>query len=248
MRDRWALASFTAGLVFVCVVGLFSGHHLATVGALVAVALAGTLAAVLLRARRHRLLVKALHAISQPQELAGTPVRTGDLGDAAFVAGLSRPTIYCDHRLPEQLTPGQLRAVLLHERAHQRALDPARLLLVELVAPLLLRLEWGRQWLAATLARREIAADQQAIANGATRTDLAAALLALPPLARAHVAGFTPAVDLRLHALLGDDPEVSSPPSVRRGAMLVVGGLLGAAICAWFLHQFLASAFGLACC
>jgi len=30
--------------------------------------------------------------------------------------------------------------------------------------------------------------------------------------------------------------------------MLVVGGLLGAAICAWFLHQFLASAFGLACC
>ncbi len=199
------------------------------------------------RAHHHRRVVRALHAVSVPDELAGTAVRTGELGDAAFVAGLSRPTIYCDRRLPEQLTAAQLRAVLLHERAHQRALDPARLLLVELVAPLLRRWAWGRQWLAATLARREIAADQHALEHGASRADLAAALLALPPLARAHVAGFTPAVDLRLRALLGDDPDLRTPPLVRRSAMLIAGAALGAALCAWFLHQILAGV-GLPCC
>lgn len=247
MRDRWAMASFAVGLAAFCAVGLFSGHHLAAVGGLVGVVVAGVLMALAAQARRHRRLVRGLRAVSAPGELAGTPVRTGALGDAAFVAGLSRPTIYCDHRLPEQLTPGQLRAVLLHERAHQRSLDPARLLLVELVAPVVRRSRWGRQWLAATLARREIAADQHALDHGASRADLAAALLALPPLARAHVAGFTPAVDLRLRALLGDDPDVRTPPVVRRGAMLVAGGTLGAALCAWFLHHYLVG-FGLLCC
>jgi beta-lactamase regulating signal transducer with metallopeptidase domain len=247
MRDRWALASFVVGLGAFCAVGLLSGHHLAAVGALVAAVVGGVVTLLTVRARRHRRLVRALHAASVPDELAGTPVRTGQLGDAAFVAGLSRPTIYCDHRLPEQLTPAQLRAVLLHERAHQRALDPARLLLVELVAPVLRRCTLGRQWLAATLARREIAADQHALDHGASRADLAAALLALPPLTRAHVAGFTPAIDLRLRALLGDDPDVRTPPVLRRSAMLIAGGTLGAALCAWFLHQSLAQ-FGLLCC
>lgn len=138
--------------------------------------------------------------------------------------------------------------MLLHERAHQRALDPARLLLVELVAPLLRRLPIGRQWLAATLAGREIAADRQAIAHGARPSDLAAALLVLPPLAHAHVAGFTPAVELRLHALLGDLDDVRAPSSVRRVAMLIAGAMVGAGVCAWFLHRFLAGAYDLLCC
>jgi uncharacterized protein YodC (DUF2158 family) len=34
---------------------------------------------------------------------------------------------------------------------------------------------------------------------------------------------------------------------VRRSAMLVAGGAVGAVLCAWFLHQYLA-AFGLRCC
>jgi beta-lactamase regulating signal transducer with metallopeptidase domain len=247
MRDRWALASFLVGLAAFCGASLVSGHHLAAVGALAASVVAVAVVMLAVRACRHRRLVRVLQAASVPGELAGTQVRTGELGDAAFVAGLSRPTIYCDRRLPEQLTPAQLRAVLLHERAHQRSLDPARLLLVELVAPLLRRWAWGRQWLAATLARREIAADQHALDHGASRADLAAALLVLPPLARAHVAGFTPAVDLRVRALLGDDPDLRTPPLVRRSAMLVAGGAAGAALCAWFLHWYLAG-FGLLCC
>ncbi|MTV27797.1 hypothetical protein FTX61_20615 [Nitriliruptoraceae bacterium ZYF776] len=247
MRDRWTLVSFAVGLGAFCAVSLLSGHHRAAIGALVAIMVAAVVTALAMRARRHWRLVRALHTVSVPGELAGTPVRIGELGDAAFVAGLSRPSIYCDHRLPEQLSPAQLRAVLLHERAHQRSLDPARLLLVEFVAPVLRRSRWGRQWLITTLARREIAADEHALDHGASRADLAAALLALPPLTRAHVAGFTPAVDLRLRALLGEDPDVRTPPVVRRSAMMLAGSMLGAALCAWFLHHYLAG-FGLLCC
>jgi beta-lactamase regulating signal transducer with metallopeptidase domain len=248
MRDRWAWVSFGSGLALFCAVGLATGHHLPAAGLLVAL-LAGTvLAALTLRVLRHRRLVAALRARSEPTELAGLRVRWGELGDAAFVAGLRRPTIFCDRGLPGQLTPDQLRAVLLHERAHQRSFDPARLLLVDLVAPVLRRVPAGRRWLAATLAHREIAADRHAIAHGAAPSDLAAALLVLPPLAHPHVAGFTPAVELRLRALLGEVAEVRPPSSVRRAAMLVAGALVGAGVCAWFLHRSLTSAHHLLCC
>lgn len=248
MRDRWAWGSFGAGSAVFCVLGSLSGHHLSATGALLALLLAGTLVALTWRALRHRRLVRGLRALSEPRELAGLRVRTGDLGDAAFVAGLGRPTIFCDRRLPDQLSPDQLRAVLLHERAHQRALDPARLLLVDLVAPLLRRVPIGRRWLAISLARREIAADRHAIAHGASASDLASALLVLPPLAHAHVAGFGVAVELRLRALLGDVDDVEAPSAVRRSAMLGVGALVGTGACVWVLHQLLASAYGVLCC
>lgn len=248
MRDRWAWVSFGSGLALFCVVGLATGHHLSVAGLLVALLAAGALVAFALRVVRHRRFVAALRVRSEPTTFAGLLVRAGDLGDAAFVAGLGRPTIFCDRRLPEQLTPAQLRAVLLHERAHQHALDPVRLLLVGLIAPVLRRVPLGRRWLAVTLARREIAADQQAIANGAAPSDLAAALLVLPPLANSDVVGFTPAGELRLRALLGDLDDVEAPSSVRRAAMLIAGALVGAGVCAWFLHRFLASAYGLLCC
>ncbi len=247
MRDRWAWVSFAIGLTLICAIGVASGHHHAAAGLLVALLLGGVLTALVMRACRHRRLVAGLRQRSEPTVLAGLPVRAGDLGDAAFVAGLGRPTIFCDRRLPDQLSPAQLRAVLLHEHAHQRALDPARLLVIDLVTPLLRRVPLGRRWLAIAIARREIAADRQAIAQGATPSDLAAALLVLPPLTHEHVAGFTPAVELRLRALLGDLDDLPAPASVRRGAMLLAGSTLGAGVCAWLLHPFLANAFVLLC-
>ncbi len=249
MRDRVALIGLTVGLVGFCAVALTTGVYAASVGpALAAVVLVvgvvGVRAAV-----RHARVVRQLSDRCEPAELAGTPVRTGPLGDAAFVAGLCRPTIYCDRDLPERLTPRQLDAVLLHEQAHQRSWDPARLLLVGLVAPALRLLPVGRQWLATQLARREIAADRYAMAHGATASDLAGALLALPPLARAHVAGFTPAVDLRLGVLLGDGAEiVPSSARVRRAGMLSGGLIIGAALCTWVLHEHLVHLIGMVCC
>lgn len=248
MRDRWVAASFAFGVGAFCAVGVVIGHHLPGVGIALGLATAVLVVVATVAVLRHRALVRGLQRCSIPSELSGIAVRTGPLGDAAFVAGLGRPTIYCDTRLPEELTAAELRAVLLHERAHQQALDPARLLLLGLIAPIARRFAWGRQWLAVALARREIAADRYAMVNGARRGELASALLKLPPLARAHVAGFTPAVDLRLQALLGDVEHVRSSLLVRSGATFAVGGLVGAALCTWLLHHWLESSFGLVCC
>lgn len=248
MRNRWTVAAFAFGLGAFCAVGAVVGHHLPGVGIALGVAVAALALAVAVAALRHVALVWCLRRCSAPTELSGMPVRIGELGDAAFVAGLGRPTIYCDARLPQELTDDELRAVLLHERAHQRALDPARLLVLGLVAPFARRFASGRQWVAVALARREIAADRYALANGARRGELASALLKLPPVARAHVAGFTPAVDLRLQALLGDVEQVRGPVVLRSGATFVAGGLVGAALCTWLLHDWLLTSLGIVCC
>ena len=248
MRDRVALLGFAVGIAGFCAVAFTTGIYAASVGPALSAAVVSVAVVVATAAVRHGRLVRRLRARSEPAEFAGTPVLTGPIGDAAFVAGLSRPAIFCDQNLPEQLTPRQLDAVLLHEQAHQRARDPARLLLVGLVAPVLRVTPVGRQWLATQLARREIAADRYAMARGARASDLAGALLTLPRLARTHVAGFTPAVDLRLQVLLGDGVAVMPPARVRRAGMLLAGLVGGAALCTWVLHDHLAHLVGVVCC
>lgn len=248
MRDRRAAVGFAVGLGTFCALGLVLGRHLHEVGT--AVMIGAVLLTVLLTgaALRHVALVRDLRRRSVPAEVSGTPVRVGRFGDPAFVAGLQRPVIYCDERLPQELTPGELRAVLLHEQAHQRAFDPARLLVLGVLAPIARSFAVGRQWLASALARREVAADRYALANGARRGELASALLKLPPLTRAHVAGFTPAIDLRLQALLGDIDDVESPPLLRSSGMFLLGGLIGTAMCTWLVHGVLTAGLGLVCC
>ncbi|MFP4636282.1 MAG: M48 family metalloprotease [Nitriliruptoraceae bacterium] len=248
MPDRWARVSFAIGLSAFCLLGVGSGHHLGVTARLAALLTAVLALLVSIRALRHRSLVRGLQALSTPTEVAGTPVRVGDLGDAAFVAGLRHPTIYLDRRLSATLTPRQRRAVLLHEQAHQRALDPVRLLLLDLIAPLLRMLPQGEQWLAATLARREIAADRYALTHGATRADLAGALVALPPPRLAGVAGYTPVIDLRLRALLDGEVEVRLPAAVHRTLLFVVGGSIGAAACSWVVHDLVDAVLLLPCC
>lgn len=248
MRDRWGSVGFAVGLGAFCALGFVLGHQLPGVGTAVTIGAALLVLLLTVAALRHVALVRDLRRCSVPAELSGTPVRVGRLGDAAFVAGLTRPAIYCDERLPQELTSGELRAVLLHEQAHQRAFDPARLLVLGLLAPMARPFAVGRQWLASALARREVAADRYALANGARRTELASALLKLPPLARAHVAGFTPAIDLRLQALLGDIDDVANPAALRSSGMFLLGGLTGAVLCTWLLHDVLTAGLGLVCC
>jgi Zn-dependent protease with chaperone function len=197
---------------------------------------------------RHGRLVRALRQVSEPAELAGTAVRLGELGDAAFVAGIRHPAIYCDQRLVERLTPRQLDAVLLHEQAHQHASDPARLALLGLLAPVVRRLPSGRLWLVSVVARREIEADRYALDHGASRADLAAALLVIPSMTRPLVAGFPTAVDLRLQVLLGDREAVPTPCVVGCSGRLLVGLVVGAAVCTWVLHGPVTRALTLLCC
>lgn len=248
MRDRFGLLSLLFGAVAVCVFGVFASHHMRTIGIALATMSIVAVTATAVLALRHRRMVLALRMRSAPARLAGVDVRSGDVGDAAFVAGLSRPTIFCDRGLPEQLSAGELEAVLWHERAHQRAWDPFRLLLVELVAPMARWMPFGNQWLAWSFARREIVADRYAMDHGASRSDLASALLALPPLAHEHVAGFASAVDLRLRALLGEDVEPIVPLAVRRASVMLSGAAMGAAMCVWSLHQYLGTSLGHVCC
>ncbi len=248
MRDRWAAAGFAVGIGTLCAIGITAGHPVGIVGTLLATLGMVGLALMARSAFRQGRLVRALRRASRPAELAGTEVRLGALGDAAFVAGIRHPAIYCDERLLELLTPRQLDAVLLHERAHQRASDPARLALLALVAPVVRRIPSGRQWLVSTIARYEIEADRYALDHGASRADLAAALLVIPSLSRTQVAGFPTAVDLRLQVLLGEREGVPTACLVACGGRLLIGAVVGAAVCTWVLHGSVAHTLALICC
>ena len=158
-------------------------------------------------AYRHHRLSQRLRAISrlgvigeiEIRELAGSP--------GAFVAGLWRPHIFCSPQLSCDLRPDELRAVLLHERYHQLDRAPAKLVALEALAPALGLARSGRAWLAQRVAALEIAADRHAVEQGSSRGALARALIKLAPMQAGGVGiGFASATDLRLKALIDEQP------------------------------------------
>lgn len=177
-------------------------------------------------AERHRRLARLLDRLAEPAVLGDVPVGVVDGVGPACVAGLRRPRIYCASDLAGQLDPVELRAVLLHERHHQMDHAPARLILLDAVAWPLERLAMGRGWLARARAQIEIAADRYALTAGATRADLASALLKLGDQnVPVGLAGYAASSELRLRALLGDPPERLS----NRGP-LIVSALVAASV------------------
>lgn len=178
-------------------------------------------------AERHRRLASLLDRLAEPAVLGEMPVGVVDGIGPACVAGLRRPRIYCASDLAIQLEPVELRAVLLHERHHQIDHAPARLILLDAVAWPLRRLTMGRRWLAGARAQIEITADRYALTSGATRADLASALLKLGDRdAPLSVAGYAASSERRLRALLDDAPErlPDRPPWI--AAILVSAGVL----------------------
>lgn len=247
MADRTRLRSGLIAATVTCGAGVVIGT---TVGAVLAV-VAGLLTAVgtlafLRVGAAHGWLTRQLRARSTQTEVAGTRLRLGTVGGSVFVAGLSRPTIFCDRQLLNDLDDDEISAVTLHERAHQRARDPLRSATVAVIAPLLLRLDRGRAWLEHRAAAREIAADRYAIAQGADRRAIASALLKVPSAGAAHAAAFAPAVELRLRALLGEEP---AHPRQWSWAAIVIGAVLGTVACLAMLHPAAAVAdIVRACC
>lgn len=247
MADRPRLRSSLVAATVTCGAGVVIGT---TIGAVLAV-LAGLLAAVgalafLRVSAAHGRLIRQLRARSTQTEVAGTRLRLGAVGGSVFVAGLSRPTIFCDRRLLHDLDDDEISAVTLHERAHQRARDPLRSAAVAVIAPLLARRDRGRAWLEHRAAAREIAADRYALAHGADRRAIASALLKVPTVGAAHAAAFAPAVELRLQALLGDEP---ARPRPGPWAAIAVGAVAGTAACLAMLHPPAAIADAVrACC
>lgn len=203
----------------------------------VAAAVAGLATLLAYHAVRDARLTRALRARTVRGEAAGVPVRFGTLYQAAFVAGLRRPEIFCDTQLEQELTRGELQAVALHERGHQLAKDPLRLALVAVVTPLMRLIPHGESCLTRLVASREIAADRFALRHGATRAAVASALLKVAPGGPMHAAAFSTGAELRLRALLGEDVE---PVRGRGGfASAALGALAGAILCVAALHPLM---------
>lgn len=229
---RWGMATAATTCAAGAAVGtLFGAAVLVGVGSAAALAL-------LVFARvsfAHGWLTRRLRRRSTEVEIVGIQLRVGSVGGSVFVAGLSRPDIFCDAALLEHLEQDELGAVTLHERAHQLARDPLRNAAVAVVAPLLTGFDRGRAWLEQRAAAREIAADRYAMAHGVDRRAIASALLKVPPARGAHAAAFAPAIELRLRALLGDD--IALPlPRPRPWLAVTAGAIVGTAACLAMLH------------
>lgn len=113
----------------------------------------------------------------------------------ACTVGLLRPRIVVDSEVSAALDESELRAVLEHERAHARHLDPLRIWLAQIVTDL----QWPSpaamtRWLA-WRRELELRRDDEARANGIDGADLASAILKVAHLARAQAAAGAALVD-----------------------------------------------------
>jgi Zn-dependent protease with chaperone function len=203
------------------------GHAIAVAGLLLAAAVvlraAGCLARELYQGRRDR------------REHAAVVAATGRPGPEPGVAVVDHdaPAVYCLPRGRNQivvsagalaaLTPGQIRAVLAHERAHLRCRHHMLLALAAALAhafPYVPLLGQARPQLG-VLA--EMAADDEAIRRH-RRDDLAAALVVLAS-AGARPAALTvggPAAVARIHRMLGPPQHTRAGPA----RLAAIAGLL----------------------
>ena len=117
--------------------------------------------------------------------------------------------------------PDELRAVVHHEREHQRRRDPLWDALALGPDP-----RRSRRVLA-----REIRADAAALRAGVPRAALASALLKVPSAAQG--VGFTPASEERVRALLADGETGRGVPVLAP----LLGAALGAVGCIWTGHH-----------
>jgi hypothetical protein len=160
----------------------------------------------------------------------GLRIREIDTAESTcFVAGFLRPTAFISASVPERLSEAELVAAFLHERAHARAFDTLRLLVLSALHDL--RPLGGRRAMAAFVAGLERLADAHAV-RACAPADLAAAIvhlraptrpgaLVLPVAEASHVRW-------RLSRLLAEDP---SPG--RGSARLILAALLTSALLAW---------------
>ena len=204
---RLALAAGMLAALIGCMLAPMAGGQVAGHAMVLAT---GVLALVVLtafarEAHRHTLLVKGIARLSRPGSIAGRSVALVPGLGAAFVGGLRAPRIFWGDELAGRLDDEEVHAVLLHERHHQLARAPLRLVAVSALEPWLRHLETGRSWIEQERARVEIAADAFALGAGATRPVLASALLKLSSSAQlGALPGFATAADLRIRALIGE--------------------------------------------
>ncbi len=239
MRDRHGIAGIVASTAIVlggC--GSLLGLHvhailgLLVAGGLTVLALVATWVSI-----RHVRLARRLHAASSCAE--GPSNQVYDVpGLAPVVAGLVRPRLYAGVDLLAALPRRQRDAVIAHERSHRDHRDPLRLVGLESIRRCLGWIPVVATVEQANRARLEIRADRDALDDGATRQDLAAALLRLSSRPPTTMAAFGEVTDLRLQALLGDDVRsagMHSRPSWLRLVPVMIATAVATAACTWLL-------------
>lgn len=238
MRDPQRPVLGATAAVVTCLAGMVFHTRAAETAAAVMMAVAAVAGVALMTmACRHHRVTAVLGRACRAEVFESTLVQSGTIGRPAVVAGLVWPKIYLDRDLLARLTTEQARAVILHERGHQRARDPLRLVVLAVVRPLLARCGRGRQLVERLVAEREILADRHALAHGVTRAVLAGALLNVAasvdesPRGGDGTVGFDSAVQLRVRALLGEEvclPTVSGlwlAAGVAAGVLWCLSGL-----------------------
>jgi Zn-dependent protease with chaperone function len=214
---------------------------------LLALAVLGALALIMMAVRavniiRSTRLVRASwsrHSERLRLEDAGVPVYCLDgdgPGSVLAVLGFLRPKIFVARRILETLTRAELLAAIEHERAHVTSLDNLKQLVLKVTRlPGWLGLSGvaDSAWTNAS----EIAADEAALASGASVLDLSGALIKVAVLSSQAVVGETVAashlvpagrgsclqarVDRLQEILEGDDPVHRTAPR-NRGAKIVI--------------------------
>jgi Zn-dependent protease with chaperone function len=113
-------------------------------------------------------------ASARPCHIAGCdlPVFCVD-GDSALlsVTGMVRPAVFVSREVTQILSPEELRAALAHERAHVRSFDNLKQFLLKLTP------QWLSQPNADWIVASEVAADEDALDNGASVLHLSSALV-----------------------------------------------------------------------
>jgi beta-lactamase regulating signal transducer with metallopeptidase domain len=124
------------------------------------------------------------HAHPLLLESTGVPVYCSGSGSPLLaVAGFIRPQIFVTESVMRSLSPRELSAAIGHELAHVSALDNIKQLILKVTrAPKWLRVHGGMDtmWLNAA----EVAADEHALAGGASALDLSSALVKVAGLSR----------------------------------------------------------------
>ncbi|MCZ4101608.1 M56 family metallopeptidase [Streptomyces sp. So13.3] len=133
----------------------------------------------------HRTIERSTLPASPPLIEAAGPlgmldrvVEIDDPRTTAFTYGAGRPRIAVSRLLIEELAPEQLEAVLRHEEAHLRRLDPLRRSLLAVASATFWYVPLVRYWQSVQVMRQELRADRHALDACGCRA-VAGALLAV---------------------------------------------------------------------
>ena len=180
----------------------------------------------LLRSSLAAAALRQLSAGARHASFEDMPYRRVDSSEfAVFTAGLRRPTVYVTAGAEEALTGEMLRAALLHERAHVAANETRWRFLVVALERAFPGVSPVRRFCQRLIAMSELAADEQALRDGAAAGALFDALLAGSHSAASETSLGGGDVMIRLEHIVA--PGLRDVPRSNGGMVAVAGWAMG---------------------